>query len=104
MRFGLFLFFCVALPAPAPADERDVTPDSEIARAAVARGEILPLSELLPRLLEAFPGEVLDIEIDLYPDGRFEEYEFEVLTLDGRLIEVDMDAATGEITDVEDED
>jgi uncharacterized membrane protein YkoI len=84
-------------------DEPSVTADSDLALAAVARGEIRPLSELLPLLAGRFPGEVLDIELDLDDDGRIEEYEFEVLTSEGRLIEVDMDATTGEVTDVEDE-
>lgn len=91
-----------AAQAQAPDDE-DVL-DSDYARAAVARGEILPLSELLPRISARFPGQVLDIELDLHDDGRFEEYEFEILTPDGRLIEVDVDAATGEITEVGPED
>lgn len=109
MRILIILLFA-GLPAMPMAQggnvplENDIAADSDYARAAVARGEILPLSVLLPRLALAYPGKVLDIEIDLYPDGRFEEYEFEVLTPDGRLIEVDMDAVTGKITEVEDDD
>lgn len=94
-----------ALRAEEPArDAFEIEADSDLALAAVARGEILPLSALMPRLLAAHPGEVLDIEIDLDPTGRIEEYEFEMLTPEGRLIEVDMDARTGEITEVSDED
>lgn len=106
------LILALLLLAPVPAlraqeparDAFEIDTDSDLALAAVARGEILPLSALMPRLLAAFPGEVLDIEIDLDPAGRIEEYEFEMLTPEGRLIEVDMDARTGEITEVSDED
>ncbi|MBP1807106.1 PepSY domain-containing protein [Rubellimicrobium aerolatum] len=95
-------------PATASGQEADDDPelpaDGDRARAAVARGEILALSELLPRLEASFPGEVLDIDLDLDARGRIDEYEFEVLTPEGRLIEVDMDAATGQITEVSDED
>lgn len=92
------------VPDPIEDDELEVAPDGDLARAAVGRGEILPLWALLPRVLALFPGEVLDIELDLYDDGSFEEYEFEILTPDGRLIEVDVDAATGEVTEVGPED
>ena len=88
----------------AEIDEREVSPDSELARAAVAAGEILPLSALLPLLAAAVPGEMLDVELELDANGRIHEYEFEVLTPDGRLVEVDMDAATGAIVEIEDED
>ena len=86
--------------APSSHGNDDVILDSDFVRAAVSRGEILPLSTLLPRLAAEFPGEVLDIELELDDEGRFDEYEFEILTIDGRLIEVDMNAATGEITEV----
>lgn len=117
MRIPALALFLILAPDPMvraqdtpPPDASDppggseIAADSDMALAAVARGEILPLSALMPRLLAAFPGEVLDIEIDLDPSGRIEEYEFEMLTAEGRLIEVDMDARTGEITEVSDED
>lgn len=105
----LFLALLISSVLPAPAQVRpdrdafEIEADSDLALAAVARGEILPLSALMPRLLAAFPGEVLDIEIDLDSNGDIEEYEFELLTPEGRLIEVDIDARTGDITEVSDE-
>ncbi len=110
MRAPLLSLVLLLAPVPArrapekPPDTLQNQADSDMARAAVARGEILPLSALMPRLLAAFPNEVLNIEIDLDPQGRIDEYEFEMLTPEGRLIEVDMDARTGEITEVSDED
>lgn len=110
MRIPILALLLLLAPVPAlraqeppSRDAFEIEADSDLALAAVARGEILPLSALMPRLLAAFPGEVLDIEIDLDPTGRIEEYEFEMLTLEGRLIEVDMDARSGEITEVSDE-
>lgn len=88
------------LGAQAADPEPEVPADSDLALGAVLRGEILPLSALLPRLRAGFAGEVLDIELDLDARGRIVEYEFELLTPEGRLIEVDMDAATGEVTEV----
>ena len=111
MRIPVLALFMLLAPVPMVRAQEEPLPgpseieaDSDMALAAVARGEILPLSALMPRLLAAFPGEVLDIEIDLDPAGRIEEYEFEMLTPEGRLIEVDMEARTGEITEVSDED
>ncbi|WP_196053615.1 PepSY domain-containing protein [Paracoccus lichenicola] len=111
MRIPILALVLLIASGPAPwaqdrpaRDASEIDADSDLALAAVARGEILPLSALMPRLLAAHPGEVLDIEIDLDPAGRIEEYEFEMLTPEGRLIEVDMDARTGEITEVSDED
>lgn len=89
------LLCAVAVSDSARAD--DVSIDQ--LRAAVARGEALPLSELRRRLSERFPGEIVDIGVDR-EDGRF-IYEFKVLQRSGRVIEVDMDAATASILDVE---
>lgn len=110
MRIPVLSLLLLFASAPAvlaqdrpPRDAFEIETDSDLALQAVARGEILPLSALMPRLLTAHPGEVLDIEIDLDTFGAIEEYEFELLTPEGRLIEVDMDARTGEITEVSDE-
>lgn len=84
-----------AMAAEGPAS------DADLARDAVARGEILPLSDLLPRLAAEFGGEVLDLELEV--ENKLRVYEFEILTDDSRLIEVEVNAATGEILEVEDE-
>jgi uncharacterized membrane protein YkoI len=81
--------------APAPA------PDFESALDAVARGDILPLADILPRIEREFAGRAIDTEIET-DDGRW-VYELEILTADGRLFEVDVDAATGETLEVEEE-
>ncbi len=100
--FGLLLLLLgPAAPLCAQTSAEPELPlDSDLARAAVERGEILPLSVLLPRLRAEFAGDVLDIELDLDAEGHIVEYEFELLTPEGRLVEVDMDAATGEVTEV----
>lgn len=84
------------------AGQQSVPPDFEIARDAVARGEILPLAEVLNRLAKVHPGRVVEVELE-YSDGIL-VYEVELVTDDGRLIEVDLNAATGQIIEVEEED
>lgn len=97
------LAIIVALLVPSAVGGQDGTPpDFELAQDAVERGEILPLARIL-RLLEAeHPGTVAEVELE-YAEG-IRVYEVELITRDGRLIEVDMDAATGEILKVEEED
>lgn len=82
---------------PSPSTEEDF----ERALEAVARGEIRRLSEILPRIEREFGGRAIETEIET-DHGRW-VYEFEILTSDGRLFEVDVDAVTGEILDVEEE-
>ncbi len=77
-------------------------PDFEIAEDAVARGEILPLAEILKKVQTTHPGRVTEVELE-FSDG-IRVYEVDVVTPDGRLIEVDLDARTGEVIDFEEED
>lgn len=90
--------FCalLLLPSAGIGDENEL----ERLRGAVLRGEALPLSTLQSLLLARFPGEVVNTELDEEDEGFI--YEFEVLQVDGRLLEVEMNAATGAIIDVSD--
>ena len=104
MRYGrsmarlllIFVLLPTALSAQGPVSDADLAPD------AVARGQILPSSDILPGLKAQFGGEVLDLELEV--EDRLRVYEFEILTDDARLIEVAVDAATGEVLEVENED
>jgi uncharacterized membrane protein YkoI len=49
------------------------------------------------------PGTILAVELEIEDDGSM-VYEFDVLDPDGKLKEVDVDAATGEILSIEDDD
>jgi uncharacterized membrane protein YkoI len=97
-----------ALGLPVTAGSGDAVPpasdpaaDFERALGAVARGEIRPLSEILPRIEQDFGGRAIETEIET-DEGRW-VYEFDILTADGRLFEVDVDAVTGETLEVEEE-
>lgn len=81
--FGLALL----MPVPGPADDQDN------ARAAVARGELRPLSEILARVERDFGGRVLEVELERHQGALV--YEIEVLTDNGRVLEVLYDGATG---------
>ncbi|WP_323041469.1 PepSY domain-containing protein [Gemmobacter sp.] len=98
-RLALALSLLIALPATGQQPQGS---DFEIARDAVERGEILPLARVLALLERQHPGQVIEVELEVNDGIRV--YEIELVTPDGRLIEVDMNAATGEILDYEEED
>jgi uncharacterized membrane protein YkoI len=85
------------LAAPATADE-----DADRAYRALERGEVRPLAEILTTLEHRLEGEIVGVEFES-EDGRH-VYEFEVVTPDGRLLEIYVDAATGRILEREDDD
>lgn len=67
--------------------------DHDRARRALARGEILPLTRILDVVAREAGGRVIEVEFD-DDDGRY-VYEVEVISRDGRLLELTIDAATG---------
>lgn len=83
----------------APAD---FEPDFETAEKAVKRGEMRPLSAILDELAAIQPGRVIAIELDI-EDG-LPIYDVELITPDGRLLEVDIDAKTGMILSMDEDD
>lgn len=95
-RVLLLLLLSATVPA-AMADE-----DHERARAALERGEILPLSHILEIVEADTPGRVIDLDFDS-DDGRY-LYELEILDSSGRLLELTLDAATGAIIERDYED
>jgi uncharacterized membrane protein YkoI len=85
------------LAAPVPADG-----DHDRARRALEAGEILSLSEILAAAEAVRPGRVIEVELEK-DDGRW-VYELELVTPDGRLYEMEIDAATGTLLEIEQED
>ncbi len=86
---------------PAPPPPAQAPTDFDRALDAVRRGEVRPLAEILPEVERRFGGRAIETEIET-DHGRW-VYEVEILGADGQLFEVDVDAVTGEIIDVEQE-
>jgi uncharacterized membrane protein YkoI len=86
------LSMLAACPALARADDDR---DHDVARRAVERGEIKPLAEILQGVRDKLPGEIASVKIER-ERGRL-VYEFRIVGTQGRLLEVHVDAATGEI-------
>ena len=78
--------------------------DAEIARKALIEGRIRPLSEIIKLLEPQLPGiTILEVEIDVEDNGQI-IYEFDIIDSSGRLKEVEVDAATGKVLKIEDDD
>lgn len=84
------------LAAASYADE-----DQDRVRAAVERGEVLPLAEILARVHPPLGGEVAGLSVER-EHGRW-IYEFTVIEPGGRLVEVQVDAATAQVVSREDD-
>lgn len=68
--------------------------DHDRARAAVQAGQVLSLKTVLDRLDREHPGQVLEVELES-EDGRW-IYEVKLLQAGGRLVKLELDAATGD--------
>lgn len=90
----LFLVPVLALTAAPVLADRE---DHDRARKALERGEILPLSRILDIARADSDGRVIEVDLDR-DDGRW-VYELDLLTRDGRLLELEIDAASGQIID-----
>lgn len=95
--FGILLAF--ALPATTLARDRD---DQVEALALLQRGEIMPLGAVLPIVQQNVPGDVIEVELD-HDDDHGWEYEVKVLTANGRVREVKLNARTGMVRKIEDD-
>ncbi len=67
------------------------------------KGIILPLEQLLETALGRHPGARL-LEAELELDDGIYIYEIEVVTRTRRVMELEYDATTGELLDVEEDD
>ncbi|MDX1551133.1 MAG: PepSY domain-containing protein [Marinobacter sp.] len=93
----LALVFAAAAPVPhAVADDDE---DWHRLHKEVQAGRIKPLSEILDTLSKDWIGDVIDVELDT-EDGR-RIYEIELLGPQGQVVEFEVDAATGEIMEME---
>lgn len=96
MKHLFLILLCAATPALADEEGHDR------ARRALEAGEILPLTAILRAANAARPGRVIEIELDR--DDGIWIYELELVSPGGQLYEMEIDAATGAILEIERED
>ena len=92
----IFLLSLLGTPALADGDDQDR------ARRALEAGEIRPLSEILAAVEAALAGRVIEVELE-QDDGEW-IYELELVSPEGRIYEVEINAATGTVLDIEREE
>jgi uncharacterized membrane protein YkoI len=76
--------------------------DHESAMRALEQGLALPLTDIIAKVARRVPGKVIEVELE-DDDGTL-VYDLKVLSPDGRLREIEVEAATGEILEIEDDD
>ncbi|HEX4878277.1 MAG TPA: PepSY domain-containing protein [Limnobacter sp.] len=76
--------------------------DGERIRQLQRSGQILPLANILGKAREIRPGRVLDVDLDKH-DGRY-IYDIEWLDPQGRVWDMEFDARTGQLLDLEQDD
>lgn len=99
---ALFLVIAVALPAGAALgrDRGRRGDDQEQARAALQRGEVLPIARILALVAQYLPGDVIEVKLEQRRDRL--RYEIKVLTQTGRVRELMLDARDGAFITIED--
>ncbi|WP_246711479.1 PepSY domain-containing protein [Rhizobium leguminosarum] len=86
---------------PARSREVDDLPSHEDLPKRVHEGKILPLAVLKAKVLAKLPGELIDVSVDRHDDRII--YEFRILRGSGQVTEVEVDAASGRIVEIENE-
>ena len=94
------LFALAARPAMADSgsgetDKEEQEEDHVRARRALEQGDVRPLSEILTKLEGSLDGDIVGIEFEV--EGNQYIYEFKLVTPEGRLVSVYVDAGTAAI-------
>ena len=100
VALGLALLFSFADGAGARSNDRRNNDDQDLARRALQRGEVLPIARILQLVPQHQPGDVIEVQLD-ERRGRL-EYEIRILTPQGRVRELVLDARTGAFVRFED--
>jgi len=80
----------LAVTLPVRADD-----DQDRARAALEAGKVRPLDEVLKRVAQDYPGQVLAVELEEHHDRLV--YKIKLLRPDGAITKLAADAGTGEV-------
>ena len=99
MTAGCTAILGLSLSLPALADATD--DDHDAALRAVDSGKALSRAEIRRVVLQRVPGEIVSVKLDR--ERSVLVYEFRILTANGRLVEVEVDATNGKFLEIENE-
>ena len=92
----------LALLVSGPAQIVQADDDYIEAKRLRESGEIMPLGEILKNVRRSYPGRILEVELE-NEKGRV-IYELEILGTDSIVREIYIDAKSGELLSVEEDD
>lgn len=98
----LALLACLGIVASLALPRALADDDQSLARRLSAAGQILPLEKIIARATAIKAGKVLETELE-DKKGRY-VYEVEVLDSQGEVWEVKLDARTGALIELENDD
>lgn len=76
--------------------------DHKDARQLVINGDIMPLEKILETVYKTHQGKILEVELEQEDNAYI--YEIEILDQDNKIWELEVDAVTGKLLKVEEED
>jgi uncharacterized membrane protein YkoI len=99
------LLLAAIVPATVAAHDHDQDDEHRHLREAVLSGKLLPLNRIMAIAQAKAPGEIVKIELDDDDDDYDVRIIYEVKTLSksGRVMKVEIDAATGTILKVKED-
>jgi uncharacterized membrane protein YkoI len=101
-RTFLYALALLGLFAASPGFARDDDNDHELAHQLLQEGRILPLAKIIESVSKEVPGEMLEVEFEVEDEGYV--YELKLLRPDGKVQEIEVDAVSGKILKIEDDD
>lgn len=82
--------------------KNDHDDDHKDARQLVISGDIMPLEKILETVYKTHQGHILEVELE--QDDNVYSYEIELLDKNNKVWEIEVDAVTGKLLKVEEED
>ena len=100
--FKIWLVLVVSVSAFYPIYKAQADNDYMEARKLLEEGEILPLESILAQIKSMYPGKLLEVELERKNGSIF--YEIEILTKNGIVKEIYVNAKTGNLESVKEDD
>jgi uncharacterized membrane protein YkoI len=95
------LALAAVTPTVTAKDKDKARSEQDAIRDALQRGDVLPLAKVLAIAGQQVPGDVVEVELEHEKSVLI--YEIKILTANGRVREIKIDARTGTVLTIEDD-